>query len=90
MIFPIVISNSPFLAEVTVINNSGRDVPITMAVIVIIFSLIPSLCAMIVAFSTIKSLLKTISTIDKARIILAIIILLYFGSCVFLLFYNDF
>ena len=58
--FPIAISNSPFLALVTVVIISGNDVPIAISTIVIIFSLIFSLVAKDVALSTIKSLLNVI------------------------------
>ena len=49
MLFPIMLptamSNSSFLAAFTVIVSSGREVPITMAVIDIIFWLIPKTSA---------------------------------------------
>ena len=80
MILPTVISNSPFLADVTVSINSGRDVPITIAVIVIVFSLIPIDLAIKTALSTITSLLIHIITIDNAKIVIAIKILSYLIS----------
>ena len=65
IILPTAISNSPLRALLTVINISGRDVPITIAVIVIIFSLIFKCLAMIVALFTITSLLKEIAIIER-------------------------
>ena len=56
IMFPRAISNSCFLALLTVIVSSGRLVPITIKIIVIILSLTPILLAIIIALSTIRSL----------------------------------
>ena len=56
MIFPTMISNSPFLAEVTAITNSGVLVPITRMTIVISFSLIWRSLAIATQESTAKLL----------------------------------
>ena len=56
MIFPTAISNSPFLADSTVIISSGKDVPITITVIAITFWLIPISLAKSTALSTTMSL----------------------------------
>ena len=55
IMLPTAMSNSSFLAAFTVIVSSGRDVPITMAVIDIIFWLIPKTSASITALSTTMS-----------------------------------
>ena len=55
IMLPTAISNSSFLAAFTVIVSSGREVPITMAVIDIIFWLIPKTSASITALSTTMS-----------------------------------
>ena len=52
IMLPTAMSNSSFLAAFTVIVSSGREVPITMAVIDIIFWLIPKTSASITALST--------------------------------------
>jgi len=78
MILPTVISNSPFLAEVTVITNSGKDVPITITTIVINLVDIFKLSDIYSVELTIKSLEKII--IPKEIIVNIIdFILLYFG-----------
>ena len=56
MMFPKMISNSFFFADVIAITNSGALVPITRIIIVISFSLIPILCAKSAQLSTAKSL----------------------------------
>ena len=60
MMFPRIISNSFFLADVRAITNSGALVPITRIIIVINFSLIPILWASSVQLSTARSLPKKI------------------------------
>lgn len=79
IIFPTVISNSPFFAEETVIVSSGRDVPMAITVIVISFSDILKLCAKSVVTSTIKSLAKTINK-SETKESNSDVFLLYFGS----------
>lgn len=79
IIFPTVISNSPFFAEETVIVSSGRDVPIAITVIVISFSDILKVCAKSVVISTTKSLAKTINK-SETKASNRDVFLLYFGS----------
>ena len=78
IMFPNAISNSCFLALLTVIVSSGRLVPITIKIIVIILSLTPILLAIIIALSTIRSL---DCAITNMLIITNIIdfVMLYFG-----------
>ena len=56
IIFPSIISNSFFFADVIAIINSGVDVPITRIIIVISFSLIPIFSANSAQLFTAKSL----------------------------------
>ena len=56
IIFPRMISNSPFLAEVMAITSSGEDVPITKITIVINFCEICSSLAMFMQLLTAISL----------------------------------
>ena len=53
--FPIAISLSPLKAAVTEVTSSGKLVPISIMVKLITFSLIPSVCAMVTAWFTVKS-----------------------------------
>ena len=56
IMFPRIISNSFFFAEVIAITSSGADVPTTRIIIVINFSLMPILCASSVQLFTARSL----------------------------------
>ena len=77
---PIAMSKSPFLALLTVMNISGKLVPMTIAVIVINFSLMFRLLAIFTALSTIILLLNEIKTMERINIIMAIGILSYLTS----------
>ena len=81
IIFPKAISNSPFLAAITVIVISGKDVPITTTVIVINLLLTFIIEANSLALSTTKSLENIISK-QQTIVIIIDLIKLYFGLTV--------
>lgn len=64
IILPTVISNSPFLADDTVIINSGSDVPMTMTVIVIILAEMLKYSATVLVEFTTMSLAIVIRMIE--------------------------
>ena len=70
MILPMMISNSPFLAEVIAITNSGVLVPTTNITIVISFSLICRYLAMATQLSTARLLPNDIATRPQMEIII--------------------
>ena len=56
IMLPTASSNSPFLAAPAVMTSSGNEVPITITVIEMIFSLMPIFSAKAAALSTVRSL----------------------------------